>query len=145
MRGPSPEVEERDLGGCWVEAYYLDLQTSRHMAIQAGLAPVRGQLVQADAHGLDGVPQAEQRLLARENEKHKGSVSEGLVFFVPCGSWDASPLLVRAVSGVLREMEPGWASAVDRARGSADDPDTAAFWSEVPIEAVLATRGRAGG
>ena len=51
---------------------------------------------------------------------------------------------MRAVSEVLREMEAGWVSAVERARGSTDDPDDAAFWSKVPIEAALATREQAG-
>ena len=105
-RSPWPEVEERDLGGGWVEAYYLDLQTSRHMAIQAGLPPSRVRLYELAAHGLGHVPRSEQRRLARENEKHWGSRAGGLIFYVPGGSSDASPLLVRAVSEVLRETEP---------------------------------------
>jgi len=131
------KVEERDLGGRWVEAYYSELPTFRGMAIQAGIPPVRARLYELAAHGLACVPQSTQRLLAREYTPGRGD----FVFFVPRSSAEASPLLVRAVGEVLREMEPGWISAVQEVRGSTDGPDDIAFWSKVPIEAVLAVAG----
>lgn len=141
MTDPRLEVKERDLGGCWVEAYYLETRTGRHMAVQAGLPPLRVRLYGLAARGLGRVPRAEQRLLARENEKFKGGAGAGaFVFCVPRDSSDASTLLVRAVSEVLRETEPGWVSAVEEVRASTDDPDAVAFWSGAPIEAVLAAR-----
>lgn len=131
------KVEERDLGGGWVEAYYSELPTFRGMAIQADIPPVRARLYELAAHGLACVPRSTQRLLAREYTPGRGN----FVFFVPRSSAEASPLLVRAVGEVLREMEPGWISAVEGVRGSTDGPDDMAFWSKVPIEAVLAVTG----
>ena len=127
------EIEERDLGAGWVEAYYLQNDISRWMAIQEDIPDTRVRLYELAAHGLGRIPMSEQLWLASPYK------DTDFVFYVPRNCSDASALLVRAVSEAVREMEPGWVSAVEEAPGlSAGDPDGVAFWSEVPIEAVLA-------
>lgn len=133
------EIEESDLGGGWVEAYYMNFPTLRAMVVQEGIPSLRTRLYEVAARGLEYVPQATQRLLAREHNVGSGD----FIFCVPRSSLEANALLVRAVSEVLEDMEPGWISALEKARGSTGgDPDAMAFWSKVPIEAVLAVRER---
>lgn len=129
------EIEERDLGGGWVEAYYLDLGTLRAMAVQPGIDAERRRLWELVARGLEYVPREAQRLAGPAYK------TGGFVFLRPRRAADANVLAVRAVSKVLEELEPGWIAAVEDARRLADSPAVLAAWCEVPIEAVLAITG----
>ena len=129
------KIEECELGAGWVEAYYLENEISRFMAIQEGIPDTRVRLYELAAHGLGHIPMSEQLRLAKPYE------DTDFMLFVPRNYSEANALIVRAVSEVFQEMEPGWVSAVEKARESTDDPDSIAFWSKVPIEAVLAVLG----
>lgn len=132
-------VEDRDLGGGWVEAYYFELRTFAAMAIQHGVRPERRRLWQLAAEGLGRVP-AEALSLGKHPFK-----TGGFFFLSPRGASEADALAVRAVAEVLREMEPGWVAAVEEAPRLANSPDVVAAWAGVPVEAVLAALGGRGG
>ena len=129
------EIEERNLGGGWVEAYYLRSDVSGCMAIQEGLPRARGRLYELAAHGLRRIPLSRQLRLARPYK------NTHFLLHVPRNHLEANPLVVEAVAEVLEGMEPEWASTVQRGCVSEDDPDAGAFWTRVPIEAVLAVMG----
>lgn len=127
-------VEDRDLGGGWVEAYYYELRKFRAMAIQDGVRPERRRLWELVAEGLGRVP-AEALVLGRVHQ------AGGFFFLAPREASEADRLAVAAVSEVLGDLEPGWVSAVEDARRLANSPDVVAAWSGVPVEAVLAATG----
>lgn len=100
-----------------------------------GHSATRVRLYELAAHGLQRIPFSRQLRLARlYKDTH-------FLLHIPRNQLEANALLVAAVAGVLDGMEPGWVAAVEGARGSRDDPDAVAFWSRVPIEAVLAVIG----
>lgn len=71
MRSYDLVVEDRDLGGGWVEAYYFELRTFRAMAIQHGVRPERRRLWQLVAEGLGRVP-AEALVLGKHTYRTGG-------------------------------------------------------------------------
>ncbi len=128
-------VEDYDLGGNNLEAYYHELETLRAMAVDVQDAD-RRRLWELVAHGIERVPYATRLLIGRRYKE-----TRGFYFFGATKERDADPLAVRAVAEVIAEMEPDWVRAVDDARSLADAPEVIAAWCEVPIEAVLAVIG----
>lgn len=131
-------IEDYDLGGNNLEAYYCELEHLRAMAVDVQ-DPDRRRLWELVAHGLEHVPGTTRHLIGRAGEPG------GFYFFAAVDKRrpdaGADPLAVRATFEVIEELEPDWVLAVEGARGLADTPAVLAAWCGLPIEAVLAVLG----
>lgn len=131
-------IEDFDLGGNGVEAYYFESPKIRAMAVVPQIEPARRRLWELVAHGMEYVPERVRRVLC-----NPGPPADGLFFFGLGGPEiverpGADPLAIRAASEVIAAMEPAWVEAVEEARRMSDYPRVMAAWCELPLEAVLA-------
>jgi len=123
MGAPALEVWERDLGGGWLEAYYMGSPDVPVLAVEPGLDADRQRLWELVAHGftLAGEP---DRFICLAHR--------------PGNAADVKPEVLGALRLVLWAVEPEWAAAVMDARRVADCPRVVAAFAGVPFEVALA-------
>lgn len=125
-------VEERPLGGGWVDAYCCAFGDELSIAIHEDLpeAHVRARVI--EAHGLS-------RFVPRELWRRLGGrmISKGMWLSKAEEKWNVSTATVLAISSVIADMEPEWVERVKEARRYADDEKTMAAWTELPLQVVM--------
>ncbi len=123
MGAPALEVWERDMGGGWLEAYYMGSPGVPVLVVEPDLDAERRRLWELVAHGFT---------LAGEPDR----------FFClghrPGNAGDVQPEVLAALRLVLWAVEPEWAEAVRDARRVADCPRVVAAFAGVPFEVALA-------